>query len=182
MLLPHLAGTQIALRPLKRSDITALKKQANDRTISKFIPSIQYPYTAEHARRWVNSTLRLARNDSACQLGIELVAEKGIIGMMGLKNINKIDRNGELEYWVGRAYRGHGYVSEALKLMLRFAFNNLHLHRVYAIVAALNIPSIKLLERHGFSRDAVWRDASWINGGWHDVYSYGLLETEVEHL
>ena len=125
MLLPHLTGTQIALRPLKRFDITALKRQPNDQTISKIIPSIQYPYTAEHARRWVNSTWRLARNDSACQLGIELVAGKGIIGMMGLKNLNRVDRNGELEYWLGRDFRGRSYASEAMRLMLRFAFNDL---------------------------------------------------------
>jgi [ribosomal protein S5]-alanine N-acetyltransferase len=178
MLLPHLTGTQISLRPLKRSDITALKRQANDRTISKFMPSIQFPYTAENARRWVNRTLRSARTDSAYQLGIELLSRKDFIGMMGIKNINRVDRNGELEYWLGRSYRGRSYASQAMRLMLRFAFNELNLHRVYAIVAALNTPSIKLLERHGFLREAVWRDATWINNGWHDVYCYGLLETE----
>jgi RimJ/RimL family protein N-acetyltransferase len=160
----------------------ALKRQANDRIISKFMPSIQFPYTTEHARRWVNCTWRLARNDSACQLGIELVAGKGIIGMMGLKNLNRIDRNGELEYWLGRDYRGQSYASEAMKLMLGYAFNDLCLHRVYAIVVSSNMPSIKLLERFGFKREAVWRDASWMNKSWHDVYSYGLLESEAERI
>ena len=89
MLLPSLIGTKICLRPLKQSDITALKMQANDRTISRFIPSIQFPYTIEHARRWVNRTLRQALNDSGCLLGIELASRKGIIGMMGLKNLNQ---------------------------------------------------------------------------------------------
>lgn len=182
MLLPHLIGIQISLRPLKRSDILALKKQANDRTISRFIPLIHFPYTADHARRWVNHTLRLARNDSACQLGIELTFDKGIIGMMGIKNINKVDRNGELEYWLGRDYRGRSYGSEAMRLMLRFAFDELRLHRVYAIVVELNVPSVRLLERYGFVREAVWRDASWIDGRWQDVYCYGLLETEAERI
>ena len=180
MLLPRLNGTKICLRPFKRSDIPALTRQANDRTISKFIPSINYPYTGESARRWVNCTLRMARNDSACQLGIELVSRKGIIGMMGLKNLNQLDRNGELEYWLGRNYRGKSFASEAMKLMLGFAFHELRLHRVYAIVVATNNPSIKLLERHGFLREAVWRDAARMNNQWNDVYSYGLLETEAD--
>jgi [ribosomal protein S5]-alanine N-acetyltransferase len=180
MLLPTLIGTRLCLRPLKRSDTPELKRQANDRTISRFIPSIPFPYTTDNARRWVNCSLRLARNDSACQLGIELTSEVGIIGMMGIKNINRVDRNGELEYWIGREYRGRSYTSEAMKLMLRFAFNDLRLHRVYAIVVSSNIPSVKLLERFKFKREAVWRDASRINKSWHDVYSYGLLESEAE--
>ena len=182
MLLPHLTGTQVSLRPLKRSDIPILTKQANDRTISRFMTSIHFPYTTDHARRWVNRTLRLARNDSACQLGIELVARKGIIGMMGIRNLNKIDRNGELEYWLGRSHRNKSYASESMRLMLRFAFDDLCLHRVYAIVAELNTASIMLLERYGFKREAVWRDASRINSRWYDVYCFGLLETEMNQI
>jgi [ribosomal protein S5]-alanine N-acetyltransferase len=178
MLLPQLNGNHISLRALKRSDIPALAKQANDRSISKFMPSIHFPYTAEDARLWVNASLRMARNDSAYQLGVELLSRKDIIGMMGIKNINRVDRNGELEYWLGRGYRGRSYASEAMRLMLRFAFHDLRLHRVYAIVVALNKPSIMLLERYGFVREAVWREATWIDNRWHDVYCYGLLETE----
>lgn len=180
MILPRLAGTRVSLRPLKRSDIPELARQANDRAISKFVPPIHYPYTADDARRWVNRTLRLARSDSACLLGIELVSRQNIIGMMGLKNLNPIDRNGELECWLGRRYRSKSYASEAMRLMLRCAFDDLGLHRVYAIVAAPNIPSVRLLERHGFVREAVWRDASWMDNRWNDVYSYGLLETEAD--
>lgn len=182
MKLPYLVGTRIALRPLKRSDIPAIVSQANDRTISKCIPAIHYPYTADHARRWVNRTLRLAREDSACLFGIELVGREGLIGMMGLKNLNPLDRNGELEYWLGRRFRGKSYASDAMRSMLRFAFQDLGLHRVYAIVAAPNSPSVKLLERHDFVREAIWRDASWIDNRWNDVYCYGLLETEADQI
>jgi ribosomal-protein-alanine N-acetyltransferase len=182
MVLPQLTGNHICLRQLKRTDIPALECEANDQTISRFIPVIHFPYTAEHARRWVNRTWRLARNDSAYQFGIEQLSKKTIIGMMGLKNINPFDRNGELEYWLGCSYRGRSYASEAMRLMLRFAFCDIHLHRVYAIVVDLNMPSIRLLERYGFAREAVWRDASWMDNSWHDVYCYGLLETEAQQI
>src|SRR5512135_1677154 len=140
MVLPTLEGIHLRLRPLKRADMRALVRQANDRSISRFIPSIHFPYTTEHARLWVNRTLRMGRNDSACQLGIELITQKGIIGMMGIKNLNRFDRNGELEYWLGRNYRGKSYASEAMKLILGYAFNDLSLHRVYAIVISSNMP------------------------------------------
>lgn len=179
MQLPHLSSDLISLRPLTRADIPALRSQANDEAISKSIPSIDYPYTMEHARRWVNCTRRLARKDLACHLGIELVEAKGIIGVMGLKNLNRVDRNGEVECWLGRDFRGCSYATEALKLMLIFAFNDLHLHRVYAIVAAWNGPSVRLLERHSFVREAVWRQATWADNRWHDVYGYGMLEPKA---
>jgi ribosomal-protein-alanine N-acetyltransferase len=180
MLLPNLIGAHIHLRSLKRSDIAALAKQANDPSIARFMPSLPHPYTSEHARRWVNCVQRAARNDAAYQWGIELVSRHGIIGMMGLKNLNLADRNGELEYWLGQRYRGRSYASEAMKLLLKFAFNDLHLHRIYAIVVSSNLASVRLLEQHGLVREAVWRDASWIDNRWHNVYGYGLLETEFK--
>lgn len=176
MLLPHLSSDRISLRPLRRSDIPTLQSQANDKSISKSIPSIDYPYTMEHARRWVNCTRRLARQNTACHLGIERPIVKGLVGIIGIKNLNGADRNGELECWLGREFRGQSYASEAVRLMLNLAFNDLQLHRLYAIVAAWNGPSIKLLERHGFVREAIWREATWSDNRWHDVYGYGMLE------
>jgi RimJ/RimL family protein N-acetyltransferase len=130
----------------------------------------------------VNCTLRSARNDTAYQWGIELLSREGIIGMMGLKNLNHVDRNGELECWLGRTYRGQNYASEAMQLLLRFAFHDLRLHRVYAIVIASNLSSIKLLEKHRFVREAVWREASRRDNRWHDVYCHGLLAKEAKSL
>ncbi len=178
MKLPTLAGERIRLRPFVSSDIPALSIQANDRTIAKYMPSIAHPYTEDHARRWVNCTIRSARNDSAAHFGIERVVRPKLIGMAGIKNINRADRNGELEYWLGRRFRGDGYAFEALGVLLSYAFHSLDLHRVYAVILATNERSVRLAERLGMVREGVWREACRTRDGWCDVYAYGLLKSE----
>lgn len=179
MRLPILTGNTIHLRPLKRTDIPAIARGAHNKTISKFIPPILYPYTVVEARKWVNGVRRSARADTAYQFGIERIAKQGIIGMMGLNNLNWIDKNTEVECWLARPYWGQGLASEALDLILRFAFGELKMHRVYAVMVCINESSVRLLERHGFIREATWRKACRMNGGWHDVYAYGMLEEEA---
>ncbi|MBU8934147.1 MAG: GNAT family N-acetyltransferase [candidate division Zixibacteria bacterium] len=179
MRLPILKGNTIHMRPLKRTDIPAIARGAHNKTISKFIPPIPYPYTVVEARKWVNCVHRSARADIAYQFGIERISKEGIVGMMGLNNLNWSDKNAEIECWLARPYWGKGFASEALKLLLRFAFGELKLHRVYAMMVSINEPSVRLLERHDFTREANWRKACRMNGGWHDVYAYGMLEEEA---
>lgn len=178
MIIPELTDNRIRLRSIGRSDIPELAKHANERLIARFMPSIAHPYTQDHARRWVNRVARMARNDTAYHWGVEPVSRPGTIGMVGLKNVNARDRNGELEYWLGKTYRGQGYASAAMALLLHFAFCDLRLHRVYAVVLAPNTASIRLLERHGFVREGVMREAFHGHRQWLDVYGYGLLATD----
>ena len=179
MRLPILTGTNVRLRPLKRSDISKIAEGANDRTISKFIPSIPYPYSIDNARKWVNRVQRSARKDTAYQFGIEPLGSDGIIGMMGLNNLNWTDRNAEIEAWLAKSYRGRAFASEALGLILHLCFGELQMHRIYGVMVCLNERSIRLVEKHGFTREAIWRKACWMDGGWHDVYAYGMLEEEA---
>jgi len=96
-------------------------------------------------------------NQSACQFTIEHVASGEIIGMMGLKQINRVDSNAEVEYWIGRRLWRLGIGTEALQLLLDYAFGPVRLHRVYAIVHEQNISSVALLEKSKFTREATWR-------------------------
>jgi RimJ/RimL family protein N-acetyltransferase len=139
---------------------------------------MSFPFSTNDARKLINQVQRSARHDLNYQFVIAPIAENGAIGMIGLNNMNWTDKNGELEYWLGKPFWERGYASDALGSLLQFAFQVLLLHRVYAITAAPNEPSWRLLERHGFVREATWRRASMIDGRWHDVYGYGLLEKE----
>jgi len=178
MLLPQLTGEKVRLRPLKRADIVSLARNANHAEIAKYIPAIPYPYTTVEAHKWVNKVHLGARKDTIYQFGIEFDGGEGIIGMIGLNNVNRTDSNAEIEYWLGKKYWSRGYISEATNLILDFAFKTLRLRRVYAVTICINERSVRLLEKHGFMREGVWRQGSRMNRRWHDVYAYGILREE----
>lgn len=183
MHLPTLKNDRITIRPLKRSDVEALRDNVNDRQIAKFMPSIPYPYTLDHARKFINLAHCHARTNKAYHFGITESGTDEIIGVIGLKNVNLHSMNAELEYWVGQNYRRKGIASDALSLILKFTFGNLKLNRLYAVVLDKNIASVRLLKKQGLLREGVFRKA-FKSGktAWSDVLFYGILREEfVEH-
>lgn len=72
-----------------------------------------------------------------------------LVGVCGLHGIDR-DTAGELGYWIGRPYWGRGYASFGVKMLLEFAFHNLRLRRVQAVVIQQNLASRRVLEKHGF--------------------------------
>ena len=85
--------------------------------------------------------------------------------------------------WMGiaigeRANWGQGYGTEAARLALAFAFDELNLHRVQATVFSYNDRSIALFERLGFRREGVYREFLQRDGERYDMLLYGILERE----
>lgn len=83
-----------------------------------------------------------------------------------------------LGYWMGARHAGKGHMSEAVRGALRFAFQDLALHRVEAACLPDNEPSRRLLERVGFQREGLARSYLRINGAWADHLLYAALASE----
>lgn len=99
--------------------------------------------------------------------------------LLGAININEIVRgffqSGYLGYYVGAAYAGQGYMTEALQLMLRFAFRRLKLHRVEANILPNNHASLALVRRAGFRHEGRSPRYVKIAGRWRDHERWALL-------
>ncbi|ACK50222.1 GCN5-related N-acetyltransferase [Methylocella silvestris BL2] len=83
-----------------------------------------------------------------------------------------------LGYWIGEPFANHGFMTRAVRAGVIFAFGTLRLHRVEASCLPHNIPSTRLLERVGFTREGYARAYLRINGVWEDHLLYGLVETD----
>lgn len=99
--------------------------------------------------------------------------------VVGAVNLFDIDRvSGTLSYWLFEQQRGNGYATEAVSLVLDYAFEELGLHRVEADVFSENDPSQDLLERLGFVHEGTARECRLAGGEYGDVHQYAVLETE----
>jgi len=163
---------------LKRSDAESLAANMNNRKVQQYLNMTIDPYTAEHARKWINQTHRLAREDRGYHFGIQPASMDEAVGCIGLKNLNRESLNVELGYWIGERYWKQGLMTEAVSLILGFVFDTLKFHRVYAIVHSGNLGSVRLLEKSHFVREGIYREAHRTGSKWHDVYFYGLLKRE----
>lgn len=101
-----------------------------------------------------------------------------LIGDCGLQ-LDAADRRlAEIGFTFAREHQGRGYASEAVRALLRFAFAELSVHRVKAVVDCSNGRAIALLERLGLRREGHFRQRSWFKGGWSDEYEFAILARE----
>jgi ribosomal-protein-alanine N-acetyltransferase len=80
-----------------------------------------------------------------------------------------------LGYYVGARYAKRGYMTEALRLMLDYAFRKLKLHRLEANIQPTNLSSIALVKRAGFVREGYSRRYLKIGGRWRDHERWAIL-------
>jgi [ribosomal protein S5]-alanine N-acetyltransferase len=110
--------------------------------------------------------------------GIALREDNRLIGSITLFNLDFNHRRAEIGYALGRPYWGQGYMHEALMALLKYAFEELNLHRIEADVDPRNTASIKTVERLGFQREGYLRERWQVNGEIQDAFFYGLLRPE----
>ena len=83
-------------------------------------------------------------------------------------------------YWIGERYAGRGLMVDAVRLLVRHAFDTLRLHRIEAACIPDNTRSVRVLEKAGFRREGLLRSYLRINGEWHDHYIYALIADDPQ--
>jgi [ribosomal protein S5]-alanine N-acetyltransferase len=93
-------------------------------------------------------------------------------GLAGMITIDSIVRgrfqSASLSYAAFAPSAGRGYMSEGLGLVLRYAFQELRLHRLEASIQPDNQASLRLVQRHGFRKEGYSPDMLFIDGAWRD--------------
>lgn len=111
-----------------------------------------------------------------------VITERGgdgrLLGRCGLRRKDTEPRIGELWYVLAPSHTGRGYAIEAARAMLRFAFDELGLHRVFGDVDPRNVRSKLLLEGLGMRYEAHHVQDIWIKGEWCDSVIYAMLADE----
>lgn len=75
-----------------------------------------------------------------------------LVGTIGIKDINYVNRKAKIGYWIGTYYQCKGIATECVKLVVNYVFNELKLEEISAYVFPDNHPSIKVLEKNGFEK------------------------------
>jgi RimJ/RimL family protein N-acetyltransferase len=112
--------------------------------------------------------------------GRPIIETDGIyIGFIRLHGIIWAERRARLAVGIfNRQFWSHGYGTEAIRLILDYAFGDLRLHRVSLDVLDINVRAIRSYEKCGFVREGIQRETCFIDGRWHDDIMMGILESE----
>jgi ribosomal-protein-alanine N-acetyltransferase len=132
-------------------------------------------YTIETQKKLLNKSYKEFLNGTAIDLGI--FKDEKIIGKIKLSGIvHGSYRNGTIGYSIDEDEQGKGYMTESVKLLVRYAFSECELHRVEASALVNNIKSRTVLEKCGFKLVGINEKYLLINGRWEDHATYYILK------
>jgi RimJ/RimL family protein N-acetyltransferase len=172
--LPVLHGVRVILRPPRPEDFAARFRLGADAEIHRMyggsLADLR-PLTEEGARRWLE---RLLDHDYGW-----VIEADTLIGEIRLHGVDLRDRRANLAVGIeDRARLGIGLGTEAIGLVLNYAFTVLELHRLSVRVVAYNKRAIRAYEKCGFVIEGTEREAAFVDGAWHDDILMGLLDRE----
>jgi ribosomal-protein-alanine N-acetyltransferase len=119
--------------------------------------------------------LQSAEEESAlCAIRID----EGVVGWGTVHTVDTRSRTARVGYYVLPEQQGNGYASEAARLLVEYAFDELNMHRVEATVQGDNPASKRVLEKLGFVHEGTKRDAFYKDGEYRDLTLWAALAEE----
>ena len=136
----------------------------------------QEPFTRQGHENW---TREMIHTGKAVQF-IILRKDTGMpIGSVYLRDIDRTHHKAEYGVFIGeKDALGKGFGTQAARLMIQYAFENLGLHKLMLRVLAENLPAIKSYENAGFVREAYLRDEVFLEGRYQDVIYMAVICNE----
>lgn len=117
-----------------------------------------------------------ARDDKAYALFVFREEDDELVGGATLSNVRRgVAQTASLGYWASQAHANKGYITAAVRAVVRYAFDDLDLHRVEAACQPDNAPSRRVLEKAGFTHEGVAKAYLKINGAWRDHLLFGIV-------
>jgi RimJ/RimL family protein N-acetyltransferase len=167
------AGERLYLREIRLSDVgEAYHRWLNDPLVTRYTESRFFPSSMDALREYV---ARFQNDRQNLFVAIVLRQDDRHIGNIKLGPINWIHRTGDIGIIIGeRDCWGHGYASEAIRLLTDYAFGMLNLRRVTAGCYATNVGSYKAFLKAGWREESVRPRQYWSEGAYVDEILLGL--------
>jgi RimJ/RimL family protein N-acetyltransferase len=170
--------SRLRLREWREDDWSAAHVYGSDPEVVRYLD--WGPNTEEETRAFIAASMRARQASPRIQynLAVVLVESDEVIGGCRLWIESAEHRDASIGYSIAGAHWGRGYATEVARGLLRFGFETLGMHRIWAIVEPENAASARVLEKVGMQREGRLRDHRFAKGRWRDSVLYAALAPE----
>ncbi len=172
-----IVGERIYLREVRLSDVNEnYRRWVNDPEVTRFLEIRYVPHSLDNIRKYVEM---MDGNPDEIFLAICLKDDGKHVGNIKLGPINRIHRFADVSLLIGeKSIWGRGVATEAIRLLARFAFDVLNLHKLKAGCYAENKGSAKAFLKAGFTPEGILRKQWQVNGEYQDELLFGLCRED----
>ncbi|MDI1316983.1 GNAT family N-acetyltransferase [Flavobacterium sp.] len=171
----NLETERLLLRRLNEKDFEEVMALRGNPETMKFIPR-PLVKTKEEALEHLAMIEEKIINNTGINWGITIKGNPKIIGIIGHYKIQPENHRAEIGYMSLLETYGKGYITEAIKVVLAYGFDQMKLHSVEAIIDPDNIASEKVLLKNGFVKEAHILENELWDGKYWDTVIYSLLK------
>lgn len=172
----HLQGARVLVREFETGDFEAVHRYGSDPEVSRYMD--WGPNSEQETHGFLRAVIAAGSEDPRRQFELAVVVDGDLVGGVGLRVNSVLHQRGDMGYVLRRDAWGKGYASEAARLILRFGFLSLDLHRIEATCDPRNIGSRRVLERIGMRFEGQMREHMRTHGAWRDSLLYAILRGE----
>jgi ribosomal-protein-alanine N-acetyltransferase len=174
---PNLESERLRFRKLNNEDAPEILKLRGNTEIMKYIPRPLATTLQEALDHIKIINDKIDENVDINWAITERESDK-CIGIIGFYRTQPENFRTELGYMIMPEYWGKGYITEAVKRLLHFAFENLNFHSIEAVIDSRHIASEKVLIKSGFRKEAHFVEDFFYNNEFCDTVKYGILKRE----
>ncbi|EMJ3469010.1 GNAT family N-acetyltransferase [Vibrio harveyi] len=167
----------IFLRPLEKQDLPSRVKWLNDPDIYQTLVS-DYPVSLAKTEAWFSKGLF---DQSKVHFSILDRKSERLIGMTGLLQIDTRHSKAQMYITIGESeFHGRRYPDEIIPQLLKFAFEELNLNKVYLWTIPENSRGRRVYERNGFVKEAEMKEHMYCRGKFQTIIQHRVLKSEFE--
>ncbi len=182
--MPILYGENVRLRATERTDIPIFLRWINDPDVVEYLSNI-FSYSLETETAWFEAILKRPMAEHPLVIDLRLTHGKNgksewlAIGNCAFMGIADIHRSAEVGIFLGeKEYWSQGYGTEAMRLMLKFGFEDLNFHRIWLRVLESNHRARKSYLKAGYIEEGRLRKAEFRHGFYNDIILMSILQEE----
>lgn len=179
-----LFGRRVMLRPLVLTDFDDWRevRTSNGEWLTRWEPqrlANQPDATRDRDTFAVRCSARERERQLGTGYGFGIFVGGRFCGEINLSSVQRGPfQSAYVGYWMDERHAGNGYVPEALVVLSRFAFEEVHLHRVQISIIPRNTASRRVVEKLGLREEGVAERYLEINGVWEDHVRYAITTEE----
>jgi ribosomal-protein-alanine N-acetyltransferase len=174
---PSLTTDRLHLRQIQPSDAEALFATFSDKEVMEFYGETPHR-SVDDSRELIRQQHVWYAQKEGIRWGITRKGEDHVIGSCGFYRFGEDSQRAETGYELNRAFWQQGIMMEAMTAILTYAFTELKLHRVEAVVDDVNERSKGLLRKLGFTHEGTLRQRFYFRDRFWDEHYFGLLAEE----
>jgi ribosomal-protein-alanine N-acetyltransferase len=171
----NLESNRLLLRRIIKTDVDEIFELRSNSETMKFIPR-PLAKTKEDALEHLETIDKNIENNKGINWAITLKGNPKLIGIIGHYRLQPENHRCEIGYMILPQYNGQGIVTEAIKLVLEYGFDDLQMHSIEAVIDPENRASERVLQKNGFVKEAHILENELWDGKFWDTVIYSILK------